>query len=164
MESTWGLVYSSSSFSVLQGEAPPSPLQPDGTLNAVRHLPHSSQAWVILHVPQGGIDYMKWVTSGGKRDGCRGGCVHPQRRRSSTSLGTSIPYLHSLLCVLRQKEGGVAWCKRNNSIMYPWLLQCQTKHPLYTHTCSPLKKTFPQRCPTVSRRVDFKQFRKALLY
>lgn len=59
MERTWGLVYSSNSFSVLQGEAPLSPLQADGTLNAVRHLPHSSPAWVILHVPEGGIDCMR---------------------------------------------------------------------------------------------------------
>lgn len=120
---------------VLQGEAPLSPLQADGTLNAVRHLPHSSPAWVILRVPQGDIDCMKYgVTSGGKRDGCRGGCIHPQRRCSSTSLSPSIPYLHSLLCVLRQKEGGAGWCRRNNS-MYPFNYYSvrQNTHSAHTH-------------------------------
>lgn len=132
-----------SSNLVLQGEACISPLQPDGALNVVRCLPHSSPASVILRVQHCSTDCMKNGLTSAAREMVAGlaVCVHggggvPQPLLAPTS---HIP-LYNLWCVLR-KEGGVGWCKINNSITYSLNYYNFKEHQLYLYACSSPKKT-----------------------
>ena len=119
---------------VLQGEPPLSPLQANGTLNAVRHLPHSSPVWVILRVPQEALTAWnkEWLVVA--REMVAGVAIYIHRGGVPPPPSAQASHICSLLCVLRQKEGGAGWCRRNNSIMYPFNYYSVRQNTPSTHT------------------------------